>query len=286
MTNKVTTIRNALADAVDRLYEATPSARLDAEVLIAHELNRNRSYLHAWPEKPLTRDETLRIRTVVKKRAGGIPVAYLTGKKEFWSREFTVAPAVLIPRPETEQLVELALSLIPAGAACRIADPGTGSGAIAVTIAAERSNSQLIASDLCPRALAIAAANAARHDTTNVSFFLSNWFDSIPAMTFDLIVSNPPYIAENDPHLGLGDVRAEPRIALTAGADGLAALSTIARQAKRRLKPGGRLLLEHGYAHSGALHDRLSSAGYENIVAHRDLQGHLRVTSARLPDNE
>jgi len=279
----VTTIRNTLTDAVDRLRAASPTARLDAEVLLAHELGRNRSYLHAWPDRTLTRDETLRIRTAVDKRASGMPVAYLTGKKEFWSREFTVAPAVLVPRPETEELVELALSFIPAGAACCIADPGTGSGAIAVTLAAERPDSRIVASDLCPRALAVATANADRHNATNVSFFLSNWFDSIPAMTFDLIVSNPPYIAENDPHLDQGDVRAEPRIALAAGDDGLAALNTIARQAKRRLKPGGRLLLEHGYAQSGALHDQLSAAGYENIVAHRDLQGHLRITSAQIP---
>jgi len=280
----VTTIRSALTEAVDRLCDTTPSARLDAEVLIAHELGRNRSYLRAWPEKTLTRDETLRIRTAVEKRASGMPIAYLTGKKEFWSREFTVSPSVLIPRPETEELVELALSLIPTGAPYRIADLGTGSGAIAVTIAAERSNSQLIASDLCPRALAVATANAARHNTINVSFFLSNWFDSIPAMTFDLIVSNPPYIAENDPYLDQGDVRAEPRTALTAGDDGLAALNTIARQAKRRLKPGGRLLLEHGYAQAGALNNLLSSFGYSNIAAHRDLQGHLRVTSAQIPE--
>ena len=273
-----------MTDAVDRLSDTTPSARLDAEVLTAHELGRNRSYLHAWPEKKITPDAAARIQTVVKKRAGGMPIAYLTGKKEFWSREFTVTPSVLIPRPETEELVELALSLIPTGTADRIADLGTGSGAVAITIAAERPNSQLIASDLCPRALAVATANAARHNRTNVSFFLSNWFDTIPAMTFDLIVSNPPYIAENDPHLDRGDVRAEPRIALTAGDNGLAALNAIARQAKRRLKPGGHLLLEHGYAQSGDLHDLLCSAGYGNIVAHRDLQGHLRVTSAQIPE--
>jgi release factor glutamine methyltransferase len=268
--------------AVDRLCETTPSARLDAEVLIAHELGRNRSYLHAWPERILTREETLQIRTAVERRAGGMPVAYLTGEKEFWSREFAVAPTVLIPRPETEELVELALSLIPSGGAYRIADLGTGSGAIAVTLAAERPNSQLVASDVCAHALAVATRNAGRHNTPNISFFLSDWFDAIPSMAFDMIVSNPPYIAGNDPHLDQGDVRAEPRIALTAGDDGLAALKTIARQAKRRLKPGGRLLLEHGYDQSEVLNVLLSSMRYSNIVAHRDLQGHLRITSAQV----
>ncbi len=272
-----------MIDAVDRLRDTTPSARLDAEVLIAHELGKNRSYLHAWPEKNLPADAAMHIRAVVKKRASGMPIAYLIGKKEFWSREFNITPSVLIPRPETEELVDLALSLIPTDAVYRIADLGTGSGAIAVTLAAERPNSQLVASDVCPQALAIAAANAARHNTANVSFLLSNWFDAIPPMTFDLIVSNPPYIAANDPHLDRGDVRSEPRIALTAGDDGLAALSTIAHQARRRLKPGGYLLLEHGYAHSADLNGLLSSVGYSNIIAHRDLQGHLRVTSARIP---
>lgn len=277
------TIASVLAEAVEYLWEAMPSARLDAEVLIAHALGKDRSYLHAWPEKHLSPDEALRIRTAVQERVSGTPVAYLTGKKEFWSREFTVASTVLIPRPETEELVELALSLIPAGAACRIADLGTGSGAIAITIAAERPNSRLVASELCPQALAIATVNAARHNTPNVSFFLSDWFATIPAMTFDLIVSNPPYIAENDPHLDRGDVRSEPRIALTAGDDGLAALNTIARQARTRLKPGGRLLLEHGYTQSGVLNDLLSSVDYSDIAAHRDLQGHLRIASAKRP---
>ncbi|MEN8261615.1 MAG: peptide chain release factor N(5)-glutamine methyltransferase [Pseudomonadota bacterium] len=277
------TIRSVLVNAVNRLCETSPSARLDAEVLIAHELDKNRSYLHAWPDENLTPDQALRIQTLVKKRAAGTPVAYLTGKKEFWSREFSVTPHVLIPRPETEGLVELALSIIPADERYRIADLGTGSGAIAITLAAERPNSHLVASDVSAHALEIAKANAAYHNANNVSFCLSNWFDAIPALSFDMITSNPPYIAENDPHLDQGDVRAEPRIALASSDHGLAALNTIAHQGKRRLKPAGYLLLEHGYGQSKALYDRLSELGYGNIAGHRDLQGHLRVTSAQRP---
>jgi release factor glutamine methyltransferase len=212
-------------------------------------------------------------------RLQGRPIAHITGRREFWSREFQVTPEVLIPRPETELLVELALARIQPEQTARIADLGTGSGAVAITLALERPKASVTALDLSPAALRIAEANAARLGAGNVRFVESDWFAALPAAeSFDLIVSNPPYIAESDPHLGLGDVRFEPPMALASGPDGLDAIRHIVGQALARLNPGGWLLFEHGYDQSAAAQGLLKAAGFQAVGSFADLQGHLRVS--------
>lgn len=279
------TLGEALKYATSRLSTISDSPRLDAEVLLIDVIDRDRAYLRAWPERTLSATQADQYRVLVEQRAEGKPIAYLTGEREFWSRPFRVRPGVLIPRPETELLIELALDFLPPDAPADILDLGTGSGIIAVTLAAERPLARVIATDLSPDALAVARENARRHGARNLRFESGNWFAAVgEEERFDLIVSNPPYIAECDPHLHLGDLRFEPALALSAGPDGLDALQTIAEGARRRLKPGGRLLLEHGYDQADALAAVLTALVYIEILHHRDLQGHRRATSARWPE--
>lgn len=278
------TIAEALRSAAARLASLTETPRLDAEVLLMHVLGRDRTYLHAWPEHILGPEQADRYRSLIDGRAEGRPVAYLTGEREFWSRPFAVRPGVLIPRPETELLIELALAFIPTNAPADILDLGTGSGVIAVTLAAERPLARVVATDLSPEALAVARENAHRHGVARIRFGQGDWFDAVPdGVRFDLIAGNPPYIAERDPHLQQGDVRFEPLLALASGPAGLDALTSIAQDARARLKPGGRLLLEHGYDQAEALAALLAGLGYADIVHHFDLQGHRRTTSAVWP---
>jgi release factor glutamine methyltransferase len=278
------TIAQALRPAAARLANGSDTPRLDAEVLLMHVLGRDRTFLRAWPERVLAAKEAERFRDLIEQRAKGTPVAYLTGEREFWSRTFSIRPGVLIPRPETELLIELALDFIPVDGPADILDLGTGTGIIAVTLAAERPRVRVIATDLSPDALAVARENAARHGGMNIRFGLGHWFDAVPENgRFDLIVSNPPYIADQDPHLRQGDVRFEPELALISGPEGLDALAAIAEAARHRLKPGGRLLLEHGYDQADALAAILAGFGYADIAHHRDLQGHRRATAARRP---
>lgn len=243
---------------------------------------KTRTHFRAWPEKKLTEEEEKIFHGFLEQRLHGRPVAHITGSREFWSREFLVTPDVLIPRPETELLVELALERIPAGLAASVADLGTGSGAVAITLALERPNAAVTALDLSPAALDIARQNAARLGAGNVRFLQSDWFATLPACErFDLIVSNPPYIAENDPHLGQGDVRFEPALALASGPDGLDAIRHIVRQAPERLKPGGWLLFEHGFEQAEAARELLQAAGFAEVGSFADLQGHGRVSGGR-----
>lgn len=277
-------IAAVLRAAAARLANLTDTPRLDAEVLLMHVLGRDRAYLRAWPERVLSPEQADRFHGLLERRAEGRPIAYLTGEREFWSRPFQVRPGVLIPRPETELLIELALGFIPADEPADLLDLGTGSGIIAVTLAAERPLASVIATDLCPEALTVAKENAERHGVANLRFGQGHWFEAVPDdLRFDLIASNPPYIAEEDPHLGRGDVRFEPRLALISGPQGLDALTLIAQGARRRLKPGGRLLLEHGYDQAEALAALLAELGYAEIAHHLDLPGHRRVTSALWP---
>jgi release factor glutamine methyltransferase len=278
------TIAEVLRSAAVRLANLSETPRLDAEVLLMHVLGRDRAFLRAWPERALSGEQADRFRNLVEQRAEGQPVAYLIGEREFWSRLFAVRPGVLIPRPETELLIELALDFIPATEPTDILDLGTGSGIIAVTLAAERPLARVFATDLSPEALAVARENAVRHGVTNLRSGQGDWFAAIPEdQRFDLIASNPPYIAEQDPHLRQGDVRFEPTLALASGQEGLDALRIIAQGACQRLKPGGRLLLEHGYDQADALATRLAELGYAEITHHFDLQGHRRTTSALRP---
>ena len=277
------TIQQLLDQAKTVLSADIQLARLEAEILLAHVLGENRTYLHAWPERLLSDREVMQFNSLLERRRQGEPVAYLTGRQAFWSLDLNVTPETLIPRPETELLVELALERIPVDTSWRILDLGTGSGAIALALARERPASHLLAVDCSASALRIARENAISHHLHRVEFLLSDWFSALSETAkFDMIVSNPPYVKEGDSHLETGDVRFEPRLALAAGPSGLKDLERIINQAHGHLKPGGWLLLEHGYDQKEEVRTLLKHAGYSHIEDHRDLAGHPRVASARL----
>jgi release factor glutamine methyltransferase len=272
-------IRQLLEQATRLLN--TESARLDAEVLLGHVLQQPRSYFHAWPEKRLPLESRKRFRQLLQQRHKGSPVAYLTGEREFWSLPLTVTTDTLIPRPETETLVAQALQRLPAGQKQLVADLGTGSGAIALAIACERPKCRIIATDLSAAAIAVASSNAQRLDIHSVTFHTGNWCEPLTGMQPDMIVSNPPYIAESDPHLKSGDVRFEPRTALAAGPQGMDALTCIAQCAARHLQPGGWLLMEHGFDQGQLAKQLLEDAGYIDITDHADDAGQNRVIAGR-----
>lgn len=276
-------IRHAVNQAVQAL-SSSPTARLDAEVLLVHLLGKNRTYLRAWPDAALSTEVRQAYAALISSRRQGVPVAYLTGRKEFWSREFIVSPDVLIPRPETELLIEWALQRTAGLKRPQLLDLATGSGIIAVTLAAEIRDAVVYGSDLSEAALAIARRNAELHAAGRIRFLHSAWFDRFPPhLHFDLIVSNPPYVAETDPHLGEGDVRYEPALALRAGPDGFDAYRLIAERARDRLVPGGWLLLEHGCEQAAELRTLLEDCGYRGVTHREDLQGHPRATGAEWP---
>jgi release factor glutamine methyltransferase len=276
----LTRIRDALREAVATL-EGGESPRLDAEVLLARVLGADRAHVRAWPEREISEEQAGQFYRLIHRRRLGEPVAYLVGVREFRSRMFRVTLDVLIPRPETELLVELALERLPADRPCRILDLGTGSGAIAITLALELPLSRVLAVDASTAALVVARNNAEILGARNVDFLLSDWCEAIePAPRFDLIAANPPYVAEADPHLAQGDVRFEPRQALISGVDGLDDIRRIANQAQSRLKPGGHLLLEHGYGQARGAEEILSAGGYESICRHADLARVDRCASA------
>lgn len=278
------TLREALDAATRELSSTSGTARLDAEVLLAHMLGKNRAYLRTWPDRRLQEETAQQYRDWVGKRARGVPVAYLIGEREFWSRPFRVSPEVLIPRPETELLVELAIEAIAQENWKRILDLGTGSGAIAVTLALECPGTEIWAVDLSETALEIARHNAADLGAAQVRFLQGRWFEPLPPeIRFELVVSNPPYIDPDDPHLALGDVRHEPRQALVSADGGLKDIALIAEGARQVLVPNGRLMFEHGFDQAAAAAAILANLGYCDIRQHRDLQGHQRVTAARYP---
>ncbi len=274
------TIRTALADAARSLSTRYDTAALDAAVLLGHVLDRPRSHLYAWGERELSTDQINRLDALVRRRASGEPTAYLTGRREFWSLDLVVSEHTLIPRPETETLVELALTCIPADGFRKVADLGTGTGAIALAIAAERPRCQILATDRTREPLEVARRNGQRHGLDNVRFAQGDWCEPLAGPLWDLIACNPPYVRMDDPHLSSGDVRFEPRAALVGGRDGLEAIRRIAAQAHRHLRPGGRLLLEHGYDQGAGVADILSKAGYTGVRTHQDLSGLDRVAEA------
>jgi release factor glutamine methyltransferase len=275
----MTTIQNHLNTATNRLTSFSESPRLDVEVLLAFILGKNRSYLRAWNDKILDAPTILQFETLISQRLNGMPIAYLTGTREFWSRDFFVSADVLIPRPDTELLIELCLAQIPENAPFNILDLGTGSGIIAVTLAAERPKANVIAVDASSAALKIAQKNALFHDCKNIEFILSDWFSAVPLIEFDLIVSNPPYISPDDEHLSQGDVRFEPKTALCATENGLSDIKKIAAAAKNYLKQNQPLLFEHGYNQSEAVQAILQSLGFADVRTHYDLAGLARVTT-------
>ena len=266
-----------LASALVALGDEPPSARLDAELLLAHALNKARTRLRAWPEDTVSAEQAARYRDLIARRADGEPVAYLTGRREFWSLSLDVTPQTLIPRPETERLVEVALAMIAHGEALTVADLGTGSGAVAAAIASERPQCHVIATDACPRALAVAQGNLLRLGIDNVTLRQGNWCEALGEQRCAIIVSNPPYVASGDPHLSLGDVRFEPRQALSAGQDGLDAIRTITETARAHLLPGAALLVEHGHDQGAAVQSLFRRHGYENVRGYEDLAGNDRV---------
>ncbi len=266
-----------LTAALGVLGEKHPSARLDAEVLLAYTLDKPRTHLRAWPDHPVADDQTLRYRELIGRRADGEPVAHLTGTREFWSLSLEVTPQTLIPRPETELLVEVALSLIPRGERLAVADLGTGTGAVAAALATERPACSVLATDASPRALAVAARNMARLDLDNVTLREGDWCEALAGERFALIVSNPPYVPREDPHLRRGDVRFEPPEALCGGDDGLDAIRAIAATAAAHLRPGGALAVEHGHEQGPAVRELFTRNGYRDVRGHQDLSGNDRV---------
>lgn len=242
-----------------------------------HVLGCSRSHLHTWPERELSAEQQAHYLTLLDQRAHGTPIAHLLGEREFWSLNLKVNTHTLIPRPDTERLVELALERLPTQAARQIVDLGTGSGAIALVIASERPLCRVLAIDQSAEALAIAQQNASRLQLANVAFLQGSWLNGMQ-QRFDMIVSNPPYIRDDDPHLALGDLRFEPRSALTAGADGLNDIRHIVSQAPDHLLPGGWLLLEHGYDQGCAVRQLLQQAGFVDISTQQDLAGNDRVS--------
>jgi len=276
--NKYMTIRELLKSAQSRID--TDTAALDSELLLCHCLGKERSYLYAWPEKNVEELFAQQFDTLVKRRAQGEPVAYLIGHREFWSLSLSVNNSTLIPRPDTERLVEVALSLANTDSAA-VLDLGTGTGAIALALAKENPQWNLLGVDIAHDAIALAQKNARDLQIANVSFLQSSWFENIPAREFDLIVSNPPYIDANDAHLDEGDVRFEPRSALVAEQNGLAAIAAIAQSAQAWLKPRAWLLFEHGYEQAPAVRSLLSERGYRDISTWCDWGGRERVTGGR-----
>jgi len=260
----------------------SPAARFDAEILMAHVLESKRSFLYANPELELPDSRSEEFRKLVRQRAAGQPVAYLTGSAEFWSLPLKITPAVLIPRPDTECLVETALSRIPPQADWRIADIGTGSGAIALAIASERPKCEVHATDVSRACIEVAGDNAKRLGLRHIHLHCGSWHEPLRG-NFHVIVSNPPYIDADDPHLGQGDLRFEPRQALTPGADGMSAIRVIGRHAGSLLVGGGWLMFEHGWQQASATAAILKQAGFVQIETYRDLQGHERVTVGQMP---
>jgi release factor glutamine methyltransferase len=271
------TVRRALAQS--------GLVTLDAQVLLTHVLRKDRAWLIAHGDDALAREQSDAFLALVARRRDGEPVAYLTGVREFWGLPLVVSPAVLIPRHETETLVELALARLPKANEKRVLDLGTGSGAIALAIAHERVQAALLATDVSADALAIARENARRLGIGNVDFAQSDWYGNLPptwnGAAFDLIASNPPYVAAEDRHLREGDVRFEPASALASGRDGLDSIRRIVAGAPQRLVPGGTLVVEHGYDQVERVCALFAAADFTDIVAARDLAGIPRVVAGR-----
>ena len=255
----------------------SPSARLDAELLLAAALGKPRSFLRTWPERVVSREVHDLFGSYLARRRAGEPVAYILGRQGFWSLDLEVAPHTLIPRPDTELLVETALDLLPATPA-RVLDLGTGTGAIALALACERPGWQVQGVDRVAEAVALAERNRERLDLANAAFRASQWFSELAGERFSLIVSNPPYIPSADPHLAQGDVRFEPSSALVSGADGLDDIRLIIEQAPAHLENGGWLMLEHGFDQAGAVRDLLLTRGFARVESRRDLGGHERIS--------
>ena len=279
-TDAPTRLDALLRDAAAQL--PMPESRYEVERLLMHVLGRDRAWLFAHATDPVPPEVQAAFSALLQRRIAGEPVAYLTGRRNFWTLELKVTPDTLIPRPETELLVELALERTPHGQAVSIADLGTGTGAIALAIASERPQASVVATDLSAAALEVAGGNAATNAIANVEFRQGSWFAPLAGRRFHLIASNPPYIAEGDAHLQQGDLRFEPSAALSSGSDGLDAIRKIVAAAPHHLFSGGWLLLEHGWDQGEAIRALLEQAGFEDVSTAQDLELRDRVTLGRL----
>lgn len=273
-------IQQALAVGASALTETSESPKLDAEVLLLDCISQSRTYLFTWPEKLLTDEQQAAFLSAIEKRKTGLPVAHITEYREFWSLNFKVSPATLIPRPDTETLVECALdkAINKQG---RLLDLGTGTGAIALSLASELPLWQVIGCDFQPDAVALATQNQQNLAITNATIVQSDWFSALDAQLFDVIVSNPPYIDEQDPHLLEGDVRFEPLSALVAPKKGMAEIEHIIETGRNYLQKKGWLLLEHGYDQGQLVRDFFAKMAYKDISTVKDLGGNDRVTLAQ-----
>lgn len=269
-----------LRDAISQLAQSE-SPRRDAEILLEHVTGKTRTFILAFGETVLTDAQCDQLAELLARRQRGEPIAHLIGVREFWSLPLFVSPATLIPRPDTECLVEQALARLPA-TACRILDLGTGTGAIALALASERSDCDVVAVDRMADAVALALRNKAHLAIPNVHILQSDWFSALQGQSFEMIVSNPPYIDAQDPHLSQGDVRFEPLSALVAGDQGMADIAHIIAQSRHALTPGGFLLLEHGWQQGALVRDAFSQAGYTQIETCRDYGDNERITLGRI----
>lgn len=273
----MTKVQQALQHGTQQLSSTDSTARLDAEVLLSHVLKKNRTYLYTHADSELTPAQWHHYSELIKQRRTGIPIAYLIGYREFWSLKLRVSPATLIPRPETEQLVELALAAFTDKQPKRILDLGTGSGAIALAIASERPDWQIVATDNSRDALAIATSNALEHHLSNIQFVHSDWYTALSPSLFDMIVTNPPYIVAGDPHLSA--LRYEPYQALVSqGDEGLDAIQHIVEHSRTYLSPQGVIFIEHGADQGMAVTALLKAAGFKSVQCWKDLQGLDRIT--------
>ena len=278
-----TSIKSVLAVASQKIATISDSPALDAELLLAHCLKKNRTYLHTWPEEEINEAQLEDYITLVKQRLDDYPVAYLLGKQSFWTLELKVTPDVLIPRPETELLVETALQKIASISHPKVLDLGTGSGAIALAIAAERKNALITATDQSAQALAIAADNARQNKLSPIGFIQSDWFKQLPRQSFDLIVSNPPYIDPDDPHLKQS-IRHEPQQALVANNQGMSDIESIIKNSPAYLKHEGWLIIEHGYNQGKKTRKLLLKNSFHKVETRLDLNRNERITLGQVPE--
>ncbi len=277
------TIKQLIMDGESALADSE-SARLDAELLLGVAINRPRTWLYTWPDHIPALPEQHLYLELIRRRQAGEPVAYMTGRKEFWDLQLKINHDVLIPRPDTELLVEVALNKLPVNESVSVADLGTGSGAIALALASSRAGWHVSATDESEKALDLARENAGILDITNVSFFQGSWLAPLAGQTYDAILSNPPYIDEHDPHLQRGDVRFEPITALVSEDNGLADIQHIVSNSPSFLKSSGWLMLEHGYQQGEQVRQLFASFSYSEIETLRDLAGHERITMGRIKD--
>ncbi len=275
------TLKQAIHHGVIQLTESE-SAKLDCELLLSWAIRQPREYLYSHPEYILKISEASDYNSLIDKRARGFPIAYLTGKKEFWSRVFNVNQYTLIPRPETECLIEFVMKNTRTDLAYQMLDLGTGSGAIAVTLAGERPAAHITATDICPYALSVARENARDHSAENIQFIQSDWFSELAHCQYDVIVSNPPYVESTSADFTYGDIRHEPRLALDGGIRGMAAYMRIIPQAGRHLKPGGMLILEHGYSQGEDIRHYLINHGFKEVQTITDYSDNERFSVGKV----